>query len=270
MKREIKYRTEGQKHGFINRMISPSDIGEITKPFVFLDYINSEPMAGAGFGWHPHSGIATFTYHIEGGSHIKESTGNKVTFGPRDAEYLQAGSGAWHAGGPIDGFRIKGFQLWIALPPELEEEDAKSIFLKEEEFEKNENVTVLLGEYEGLKSKITPPNDMNYLEVTIAKDGKWTYTPPKSHDVLWIHVFEGELSDIGAKDGELIVFQEGVLPVDFETSSGASFILGSAKKSYHQLVLGRSSVHTSEQALTNSQNKINSIYNELVSKNLID
>ena len=141
MKRNIAHRTQGNQHGFINRMISPSDLGELTKPFVFLDYINTPPIAGAGFGWHPHSGIATFTYHIEGGSHIEESTGNKVTFGPGDAEYLQAGSGAWHAGGPIGGSKIKGFQLWISLPPGLEEEDSKSIFLKKAEFEKNENVT---------------------------------------------------------------------------------------------------------------------------------
>ena len=111
-------------------MISPSDIGEFTKPFVFLDFIDGVVPAGAGFGWHPHSGIATFTYHIEGGSHIEESTGTKVTFGPRDVEYLRAGSGAWHTGSPKAGTRVKGFQLWISLPPELEEEDSKSIFLK--------------------------------------------------------------------------------------------------------------------------------------------
>jgi len=270
MERKIIHKTTGSKHGFINRMISPSDLGELTKPFVFLDYINSPPITGAGFGWHPHSGIATFTYHIEGGSHIEESTGNKVTFGPRDAEYLQAGSGAWHAGGPIDGSKIKGFQLWISLPPELEVEDSKSIFLKKEEFEKNKHITVLLGEYEGLKSKITPPNEMNYLEVTIEKGGKWIYTPPASHNVLWIMVFEGKLNDIEAEDGELIVFEEGSTAVEFAATEGVRFILGSAKKFDHQLVLGRSSVHTSKQALENSQKKISSIYNELIRKNIIN
>jgi len=270
MKRKIEHRTNGEKHGFINRVISPSGLGEITKPFVFLDYINTPPMTGAGFGWHPHSGIATFTYHIEGGSHIEESTGNKVAFGPRDAEYLQAGSGAWHAGGPVDGSPIKGFQLWISLPPELEEEDSKSIFLKKGEFEKNENVTLLLGAYEGLQSKITPPNDMNYLEVTIAKDAKWTYTPPKSHDVLWVMVFKGKLNDIDAEDGELIVFESGSNPMEFTTNSGVSFILGSAKKFEHQLVLGRSSVHTSEQSLEKSMVKIEAIYKELLLKKIIE
>ncbi len=268
MERKITHRTFGQRHGFINRMISPSDIGEHTKPFVFLDYIDGVLPMGAGFGWHPHSGIATFTYHIEGGSHIEESTGNKVTFGPGDVEYLQAGSGAWHTGGPKVGSRIKGFQLWISLPPELEEEDAKSTFLKKEEFEKNDNVKVLLGEYDEMKSKIIPPNDMNYLEVSITDQNHWTYTPPESHDVLWILVFDGKLNGhIQAIEGELIVFASGSTPVKFETTSKASFILGSAKKFDYELVLGRSSIHTSEQALRNSQLKINEIYSALIRDN---
>ena len=136
MERKIAYRSMGNSHDFITRMISPNDLGELTKPFVFLDFINGIPPKGAGFGWHPHSGIATFTYQLEGGSHIEESTGNKVAFGPRDVEYLQAGSGAWHKGAPDTETLIKGFQLWIALPPELEQQEAKSRFLTKDEFEK--------------------------------------------------------------------------------------------------------------------------------------
>lgn len=270
MKRKIRHRTFGQKHGFIQRMISPSELGEITKPFVFLDYIHTEPITGTGFGWHPHSGIATFTYHLEGESQLEESTGNKVDFGPGDVEYFQAGSGAWHTGGPKEGSRIKGFQLWISLPPELEEEDAKSIFLKKEEFEKNENVTLLLGDYGGMKSKITPPNDMNYLEVNLSPNQVFSYAPPTTHDILWIQLFSGRIDgEINAEEGELILFEDGNDHVEFHSVNGAGFILGSAKKFEHRLVLGRSSVHTSEQALLNSQKKIASIHDELVRKNII-
>ena len=59
--REIIYRTSGQTHGPITRLVSPSDLGELIKPFVFLDLAAFDgrfaptPM---GFGWHPHSGIA--------------------------------------------------------------------------------------------------------------------------------------------------------------------------------------------------------------------
>ena len=131
-------------------------------------------------------------------------------------------------------------------------------------------LTVLLGEYDGLKSKIAPPNDMNYLEISIAKNGRWTYIQPKSHDVLWIMVFDGKLNDIDAEEGELIVFEEGSIPMEFTTNSGVRFILGSAKKFEHQLVLGRSSVHTSDDALENSMKKIESIHKELRRKKIIE
>src|SRR2546426_8341826 len=63
--RAIVRRTRGRTHGPITRLMSPSDFGEILKPFVFLDLFDHE---GAPFaaGLHPHSGIATLTYVAEG------------------------------------------------------------------------------------------------------------------------------------------------------------------------------------------------------------
>ena len=58
-------RTRGRTRGPITRLMSPSDLGEILKPFVFLDLFDHE---GAPFNGdlHPHSGIATLTYVAEG------------------------------------------------------------------------------------------------------------------------------------------------------------------------------------------------------------
>ena len=63
--RAIVQRTRGRTHGPITRLMSPSDLGEILKPFVFLDLFDHE---GAPFNGplHPHSGIATLTYVAEG------------------------------------------------------------------------------------------------------------------------------------------------------------------------------------------------------------
>ena len=63
--RAIAQRTQGRAHGPMTRLMSPSDFGEILKPFVFLDLFDHEgaPFNGA---LHPHSGIATLTYVIEG------------------------------------------------------------------------------------------------------------------------------------------------------------------------------------------------------------
>src|SRR5258707_7755218 len=76
--REIVHRTRGRTHGPITRLVSPSDLGELIKPFVFLDLaafdgrLAPTPM---GFGWHPHSGIATVTVMLEGAVRFAETTG---------------------------------------------------------------------------------------------------------------------------------------------------------------------------------------------------
>ena len=59
--RPIIARARGQRHGPINRLISPDDLGDRLKPFIFLDFFDAEIEPGFGFGMHPHSGIATLT-----------------------------------------------------------------------------------------------------------------------------------------------------------------------------------------------------------------
>src|SRR5713101_3635939 len=120
--REIVYRTHGHTHGSITRLMSPSDLGELIKPFVFLDLaafdsrFASMPM---GFGWHPHSGIATVTVMLEGSVRYAETTGREGVLPPGGVEWMRASGGVWHTGAPEEG-RVKAFQLWVALPPELE------------------------------------------------------------------------------------------------------------------------------------------------------
>ena len=268
MKRVVKNRTKGLgHHGMITNLIGPSGIGQDIKPFVFLDYIHGVPSQGAGFGWHPHSGIATFTYYIDGGSDLEESTGNKVSFRAGDIEYLQAGSGAWHKGMLLKNQSTLGFQLWIALPPALETSEAKSVYLTPNEIIGNGRFKVLLGKYDGIKSKIDPPNDMNYLDVNLGSGEKWTYVPPQTHDVLWIVVYKGRLDGgLEVPVGELVVFETGNHPIDFLSDQGASFLLGSARRFEHDLVFGRGSIHTSKVNLEASQKKIKTIYTELVQK----
>ncbi len=58
--RQIVHRTRGRRHGPITRLMSPGDLGQILKPFVFLDLVDmGAETSFMGFGLHPHSGIAT-------------------------------------------------------------------------------------------------------------------------------------------------------------------------------------------------------------------
>ena len=117
--RAIAQRTRGRTHGPVTRLMSPSDLGSILKPFVFLDLFDHEgaPFNGA---LHPHSGIATLTYLAEGAVNYIDPDNIRGTLPAGGVEWMQAGRGMWHGGGLDHPGRTRGFQLWIALPPELE------------------------------------------------------------------------------------------------------------------------------------------------------
>jgi hypothetical protein len=56
--RQIIHRSGGHSHGYITRLMSPGDLGEILKPFVFLDLFDNKGDVFPTFGLHPHSGLA--------------------------------------------------------------------------------------------------------------------------------------------------------------------------------------------------------------------
>jgi redox-sensitive bicupin YhaK (pirin superfamily) len=118
--RQIALRTRGHSHGRVTRLVSPGDIGERIKPFVFLDYFDADPATAPTFGFHPHSGIATLTLILAGQAFYKETTGREGVIETGGVEWMRASSGVWHTGGMFGKERIKGFQLWVAMPPELE------------------------------------------------------------------------------------------------------------------------------------------------------
>src|ERR1700754_5218861 len=150
--RQIALRTRGHSHGSLTRLVSPGDIGERIKPFVFLDYFNADPATAPKFGFHPHSGIATLTLILSGQAFYKETTGREGVIDTGGVEWMRAGSGVWHAGGMYGAERIKGFQLWVAMPPELELAEPQSQYLGASDFQRAGSARVVAGEYDGVKS----------------------------------------------------------------------------------------------------------------------
>ena len=74
--RTVTYRTRGRSHGPITRLVSPSDVGDLIKPFVFLYYFEMDPKRTPARGFHPHSGIATLTLLLEGQVSYEETSGS--------------------------------------------------------------------------------------------------------------------------------------------------------------------------------------------------
>jgi len=257
--RAIVRRTPGRTHGPVTRLMSPSDFGEILKPFVFLDLFDHEgpPFNGP---LHPHSGIATLTYVAEGVVSYIDPDDVRGTLPAGGVEWMQAGRGMWHGGGLDKAGRTRGFQLWIALPPELESGPTISIYQSPEDVPQDGPARVLLGSYGSAWSAIASPSPINYLAIRLKAGERWRYEPPTGHTVLWVALASGVLSAPDElRHGELAAFEPSSKAVEFEALTDAEFVLGSAAPHRHDLILGYYSVHTSPAALRDAEAHISSI-----------
>jgi redox-sensitive bicupin YhaK (pirin superfamily) len=244
--------------------MSPSDFGEILKPFVFLDLFDHEgaPFNGA---LHPHSGIATLTYVAEGSVGYIDPDNVRGTLPAGGVEWMQAGRGMWHGGGLDKAGRTRGFQLWIALPPKLELGPTISIYQAPEAVPEDGPVRVLLGSYGSASSTIASPSPINYLAVRLKAGERWRYEPPTGHTVLWAAIASGILfAPDELRHGDLAAFEPSSEAVEFEALTDTEFVLGSASPHGHDLVLGYYSVHTSPQALRDGEAHIASIKKRLI------
>jgi len=263
--RPIARRTRGNSHGPITRLMSPSDFGQLLKPFVFLDIFDNGGVPFAGFGMHPHSGIATLTYVAEGGVGYEDTNGATGVVPAGGVEWMRAGGGVWHGGGIGEPGRTRGFQLWIALPPALELGPSVSLYQDPEAIRRDGPARVLLGRHGGAASAIEAPSPINYLAVRLAAGQRWRYQPPAGHTALWVAVGAGAVAvPDELQQGELAAFAPSEDAIELVARSDAELVLGSAVPHGHDLVLGRYSVHTSAAALREGEARIAAIRERLV------
>lgn len=267
--REIAYRTKGRVHGGVTRLVSPGDAGEIIKPFVFLDLFNLQSSRHK-MGMHPHSGIATVTVILDGALEYRETTGSAGVLPAGGIEYMSAGGGVWHEGGPVDGGAVRGFQLWLALPPEDENAPSHSMYLAPDRVQSAGPARVVLGSYRGVHSAIQPRAPLTYLHVTLKDGERWIYQPPQGHDVAWLAVADGALGigDIRVA-GEVAILDEGAGSIEVVAHGDTQFVLGSAAKHPYPLVTGYYSVHTSRAALQHGENGIAKLGEQLRADGLL-
>jgi redox-sensitive bicupin YhaK (pirin superfamily) len=266
--RQIIHRTRGRTHGAVTRLMSPGDLGEILKPFVFLDLLDNRGDRFPTFGLHPHSGLATLTYVAEGGIGYEDTNGAVGIVRAGGVEWMRAGKGVWHSGGVGDPGWTRGFQLWVALPPHLELGASESLYQSAADIPQAGPARVLLGSYGGAASAIEAPSSINYLAIRLKAGETWRYEPPQNHSVLWVALGKGsvEASSEALDHGEIVVFEAGADPVEFKALTDTEFMIGSAVRHPHDLVLGYYSVHTSAEALQAGEARIDEIRNTLAAK----
>jgi redox-sensitive bicupin YhaK (pirin superfamily) len=256
----IARRTRGQTHGPITRLMSPSDFGHLLKPFVFLDLFDNHGKPFTGFGLHPHSGIATLTYVAEGNVGYEDTNGATGLLPAGGLEWMRAGAGVWHGGGAGEPGRTRGFQLWIALPPEQELGPSESIYQAPEVIPRDGPARILLGSYGIATSAIKAPSPINYFTVQLKAGERWRYEPPAEHTVLWAAVGMGSvLVPDELRQGELAAFNPSNAAIEFKAQTASQFVVGSAVPHGYDLVLGSHSLHTTAKALQQAEARIATI-----------
>jgi quercetin 2,3-dioxygenase len=232
----------------LRRSISPRASNEYD-PFLLFDHFAfNDPVEGPirGFPMHPHRGIETVTYMLEGATQHRDSLGNAGLIGPGDVQWMTSGRGILHEEMPRRGPEgtIYGFQLWVNLPaalkmttPHYQEVNAQSIPTDEKDGVK---VRLVAGEYEGIKGPVTEiAAQPLYMDVTLEPGTTFTQAIPDGHTAV-VYVFEGQASFGGANeqgaefvqsvhmavlsDGESLRVQTGTTdPVRFMLMAGAPF-----------------------------------------------
>ena len=194
-------------------------------PFLLFDHFGSDNPDDyiKGFPIHPHRGIETVTYMINGHVNHKDSIGNSGSIGSGDIQWMTAGGGIMHEEmpQPAQGEMV-GFQLWVNLPARLKMtkpryQDIISNQIPEVTREDGVKIRVIAGEVDGVRGAISEIfADPAYLDVSIPAKGSFSHPVEKEH-TAFAYVFEGRGffgSDENAQQSSvsqpgLVVFDEG-------------------------------------------------------------
>ena len=130
-------------------------------PFLLLDDFRSNNPAHylKGFPWHPHRGIETITYVLQGDVEHGDSIGNSGVISSGDVQWMTAGSGIIHQEMPKGDKRgtMSGFQLWANLPAshkmmDPRYRDVKSHQIPEVALKDGVKVKVICGTVNGVRA----------------------------------------------------------------------------------------------------------------------
>ena len=190
-------------------------------PFLMLDEFGSENKDDyiGGFPPHPHRGIETVTYMLEGKFEHEDSTGAKGRMTSGDVQWMKTGSGIIHSEMPtMTEGRLHGFQLWVNMPAKLKMSKPDYIYIDSDKMQTHKDtdkqVKVIAGKFENAEGPIKRHNvEPIYLDIELEKDKEFNFQVPSTHN-SFIYLISGEIK-IGeqthdkVKNSKLILLTNG-------------------------------------------------------------
>lgn len=206
-------------------------------PFLMLDSFDSHNPDDyiKGFPCHPHRGIETISYLIDGAMSHEDSLGNKGMIKKGESQWMTAGSGIMHQEMPQPSNHMLGIQLWLNLPqsekmtyPTYFDITSDMMGIKQTD---TAIVRVLAGEYLEVKG-ITPPHIQATIYDIELKNDATINLPTKTEDNVFIFVITGNIiidSDT-IEEKTAVLFNKGTeISVSTSSNQNARFIMCAGK-----------------------------------------
>ncbi len=218
-------------------------------PFLMLDEFGSENSEDyiAGFPPHPHRGIETVTYMLQGEFEHEDSTGAKGRMSSGDVQWMKTGSGIIHSEMPaMSEGRLHGFQLWINMPAKLKMSKPNYIYIDSDNMsvhkDNDKKIKIIAGKFEKAEGPVKGHNvEPVYFDVELKKDKEFKFNLPSSHN-SFIYLINGEI-EIGdkkhdtTKDSTLILLEKGE-DLKVRSKTNAKFLVISGKPINEEIARG--------------------------------
>lgn len=193
-------------------------------PFLLLDGFRLDESSEyiSGFPDHPHCGLETVTYLLQGKLHHRDCAGNKGTLDAGGVQWITAGRGLIHSEIPEQTeSQLKGFQLWINLPAKQKQCKARlcnipaariPVYLSPS----GNQIRIISGSYDGQAGAMQRPvTEPLYLDINLKGGSDEQITIPVTHNAL-IHVYAGSIR-LGDRQQSLQIHQMAVLETRSDT-----------------------------------------------------
>lgn len=233
----------------LTRVIGSGDTSDYD-PFLMLDAFDSWHPKDyiKGFPWHPHRGIETITYLIEGEMEHQDSLGNRGVIRGGEAQWMTAGSGIIHQEMPAASKHMLGAQLWLNLPRSEKMADPSYGPITAEQIQEIEDgdahVRLIAGTWNGHASGFQGKHiPADYLDVEIQPNGEWVYISDPEKTVF-AYLVEGSADFTADGSGPEIEQKNAVLFTPGEKlhvtagRKGARFLLLAARPLHEPIAWG--------------------------------
>lgn len=278
MKRKVSFRESGHRADIgpyvIYRMLANRFV-EAVGPFVFLDHAvpvrhspNEQRRIPNGEGAHPHRGIATLTYVLNGEADHFDSQGHRAQVYSGGVQWMKSGSGIIHdeAVNPdpkTQDLLTHVLQFWINLPSKNKAERPEYLPVQANEIPKKELkdnagwLKVIVGKYGNLESKIPNYSRQFIYHVHLEAGRRFDLETEKDLEyAAMLPVNDTVINDTGYRKGELIGFDksEGVIEISNKSKDPTDIVVFGGEPYLEPIVAQGPFVMNTEHEISNAYN----------------